>query len=65
MSRLTIRHPNAKKNTTILMFCALEQDTLLSANKSTPEIKRKLKALEFVIDELAIQMLEHDCKYAC
>lgn len=62
---LKIKNPRPKKDATpILLFYTMAKDSLLS-NKPTPETDKKLKTLDFFIDELAIKLLENDTIKSC
>lgn len=64
MLKIKNRRKDRVDATPILLFYAMEKDSLLT-NKSTPATDKKIRTLDFFIDELAIRLLENDCIKSC
>lgn len=48
-----------------IAFYAIERDSLVVNQRESKETKKRLKALNFMIDELAIRTLERGSEYSC
>jgi hypothetical protein len=48
-----------------LAFTAMERDLLLKQRVQNAEVKKRLKDIEFMMDELAIYILERQSPYEC
>ena len=49
----------------VIAFTAMERDLLIKQRSKNPEVKRRLKDVDFMIDELAIRVLERQSPYEC
>jgi hypothetical protein len=49
----------------VVAFTAMERDYLVKQDKRNPEVKKRLKDVDFMIDEFAIRALERQSPYEC
>jgi len=49
----------------VIAFNVIERDKLIKQDVNNPEVKRRLKDVDFIIDELAIRVLERQSPYEC
>jgi len=49
----------------VIAFTAIERDLLIKQKSRTPEIEKRLKDVDFMIDELSIRILERQSPYEC
>jgi len=49
----------------LVAFTAMERDLLIKQDSNSPRIKRRLKYIDFMIDEYAIKVLERQTPYEC
>jgi len=49
----------------LVAFTAMERDILVKQDSNNPRIKRRLKYVDFMLDEYAIRILEREPVYDC
>jgi len=49
----------------LVAFTALERDMLITQNTGNPQVKKRLKHVDFMLDEYAIRILERQPVFEC
>jgi hypothetical protein len=49
----------------LVAFTAMERDLLIRQKSNNPSVKKRLKKVDFMLDEYAIKILERQSPYEC